>query len=246
MSQSRRQLVAKPSYFAECRNYENAIAVEVAFFKGLLDAKDYIKGMLSNRSLQVACKEVASFLQDHGRPLDILVDFSVTDPRSSAVHTLFLGTQLNPPKKDCHAQVTHFLCLTDDNSILVKIHLDLDFHADASEKKPSPHVQIGGRAFPALFNKNASNKQTICWNEQLDKPRMPSLPTCTALLWHWAFLEYQGNEQVSDFLDTWHWKRLVQKAEESVLAPYFADASRLLQQKPAHGFFNALYFPLSK
>ena len=238
--------VAKPYYFAESRDYGKVVAAEVAFFKGLVAAKNHISGISKNPSLQTAIKEVAPFLMDQGKTLNVIVRFSVTDPRSKAVHTLLLGTLLKPSLPGTHAQATHFLCLADDDSFLSKIHADFDFHPEADEKKPSPHVQMGGRVFESLFKQSSNKSRNVCWNEKIDKPRLPSLPICTALLWHWAFLEYSGSEQISGFLEAWHWKALVKEAENTVLRPYFEDGLGIIDSQPDKGLLNAIYVPVAK
>lgn len=246
MSKKPKAPAAKPSYFGESRDYAKVVAAEFAFFKGLVDAKNDISSIPSNPSLQTALKEITPFLNDQGRPVNIIVKFSVTDPRSNASHTLLLGTRLQPPQPQSHAQVTHFLCLADAESFLAKVHADFDFQPEAKEKKPSPHVQMGGRVFESLLQKHPHSQPTVCWNEGVDKPRLPSLPICTALLWHWAFLEYHDSEQISGFLKAWHWKELVKKAEAAVLRPYFEDGLRMIDDHPGNGLLNALYVPVPK
>jgi len=242
----KRSPAGEPWYFADSRDYAKVVAAEHAFFDGLVAAKNNISTMPGNQSLQAALREVTPFLHDQDRPLNILVKFAVTDPRSQAAHTLLLGTRLQPPQPKSHAQVTHFLCLADAESFLAKVHIDFDFHPEAEEKKPSPHVQMGGRVFTSLLGQHPHSRPTVCWNEGIDKPRLPSLPICTALLWHWAFLEYSDSEQVSGFLTAWHWNELVKKAEAAVLRPYFMDGLRIIDERPEKGFLKALYVPVAK
>lgn len=238
--------VKRLCYFGQSRDYSKIVAAELEFFRGLNDAKNQIASIPSNISIQAALRTISPFLQDQGRPLSILVKFEVTDPRSGAEHILFLGTNLQPPKPRSHAQATHFLCLADAETFLVKMHSDFDFYPEAQEKKPSPHVQMGGRVFEALLKQHPHGRPTVCWNEGVDKPRIPTLPLCTALLWHWAFLEYSGSEEVSGFLTAWHWKNLVKRAEEAVLRPYFEDGLAMIDTFPDKGLLNALYIPVDR
>lgn len=233
-----------PSYFEEARDYAKVAKTEFVFFDGLLKAKDKIP---SSPSLQKALREVAGFLQDYkGRSLDILIDFSVNDPRSGETYKMTLGTLLKPPQPNSHAQVTHFLCLADADSLIAKVHADFDFSPNANEKKPSPHLQLGGRVFDSLLKNHANKAPKVWWNEKLDKPRIPSLPICTALFWHWAFLEYRSSDEVSKLLKTWHWRQLVKAAENAVFLPFFEDGVRMLKNHPENGLLDALYVPLSK
>lgn len=246
MSKKPKAPTVKPSYFGESRDYAKVVAAEFAFFKGLVAAKNDISSIQRNQSLQAALKEVTPFLQDQGRPLNIIVQFSVTDPRSNASHTLLLGTRLQPPQPQSHPQVTHFLCLADAESFLAKVHADFDFHPEATEKKPSPHVQMGGGVSGPLLKCHQHSQPSVRWDEGMSKPRLPSLPICTALLWHWAFLEYRDNEQILGFLTAWHWNELVKKAESTVLGPYFKDGIEMIKEHPDKGLLNALYVPVIK
>jgi hypothetical protein len=186
----------------------------------------------------------SALLQDpKGRPLDVLVEFHVNDPRSKAPQNIYLGTKLSPPATESVPQVTHFFCLGDSSNLLTKIHHDRDFAAGAFEKKPLTHIQVGGRVAPSLAAKAGG---PCCWREDVDKPRIPSLPVCTALLWNWAFLEYQDAEQIALILEARWWGRIVQKAEESILKPFFDDGLKLINQKPQMGLLKAFYDPVPK
>ncbi len=246
MSKKPKTPAGKHSYFSESRDYAKVVAAEFAFFKGLVDAKNAISSIPRNPSLQTALKDITPFLNDQGRPLDIIVNFSVTDPRSNASHTLLLGTRLQPPQPQSHAQVTHFVCLADTASFLAKVHADFDFQPEASERKPSPHVQMGGGIPEALLKCHQLSEPIVRWQKGMSKPRLPSLPFCTALLWHWAFLEYPDSEQISGFLKAWHWKELVKRAEAAVLRPYFEDGLGMIENHPDKGLLNALYVPVDK
>ena len=227
-------------YFADTRDYGKVVDAEFAFFKGLVGGRNALP---SDPSVQKVLGDVAGFLQDHqGRSLDVLVEFSVADPRTKAPHTIVLGTLLRPPQTNAPAVASHFLCLTNADSLLAKFHTDFDFEPGAREKKPSPHVQIGGRVSDLLKRR----WPTILWDEDVDKPRLPALPLCTALLWQWAFLEYQGETLMSKFLKNQWWNKLVKDAEAAVLAPFFEDGARLMKNDPQQGLLKALYFPIPR
>ena len=193
MSKSSRNKETREHYFAQSREYQRVVEAEASFFKGLVNGKDSIP---NDPSIQKALRDVTAFLNDSGRPLSVQVSLSVSDPRNGKTGSIVLGTLIRPPEGQGHAEATYFLCLADSESLLCKFHVDFDFHVAADEKKPSPHVQIGGRVSPSL--QKVAGK--CSWDMNLDKPRMPTLPVCTALLWHWAFLEYQHDALMSAFL----------------------------------------------
>lgn len=228
-------------YFAETQNYLGVVDVEAEFFKALINNKNDLSG---NYSLYQALNVANYFLEDpKGRPLEVLVEFHVNDPRSQEPQIIYLGTKLRPPDLSSEPQVTHFLCLGDNANLLTKVHHDRDFSTGASEKKPSTHIQMGGRVNPSLAAKAGG---PCCWKEGVDKPRVPSIPVCTALLWHWAFLEYPEAEEIGPILRAWWWNQTVQKAEESILKPFFDDGLRLMIEKPHNRLLNAFYDPVPK
>jgi hypothetical protein len=84
------------------------------------------------------------------------------------------------------------------------------------------------------------------WKDDLAKPRVPSMPVCSALLWHWAFLEYRKDESIVPFLGSDWWSEVVREAEKFVLKPFFDDGAKLMSDKPTSGLLNSFYVPLAK
>ena len=251
-------------YFAEAQDYAGVVEAEAVFFEALICKKDELR---NHYSVHQAMKAANYFLGDpKGRPLDVLVEFCVNDPRTQATQRIYLGTKLYPGDGRSQPEVTHFFCLGDGSNLLTKVHHDRDFNNNASEKKPLTHIQMGGRVSPSLAAKAAAFYSAVdrtekqdqqdrilgsstasracCWRDDVDKPRIPSMPVCTALLWHLAFLEYPRAEQVKPILDATWWHRIVVKAEESILKPFFDDGSNLMHYKPQTGLLNALYEPV--
>jgi hypothetical protein len=214
----------------------NVAQAEACFFEELIKKKSEVR---DNPSVHRALKSANYFLGDpKGRGLDVLVEFNVNDPRSEAEQQIYLGTKLTPEAGASKCLVTHSFYLVDATRYLAKVHLDRDFDPESKEKKPSSHIQTGGRILPGL---GGASGRKCCWDEKVDKPRIPSIPICSAILWHWAFLEYPEAEQVSPFLAAWWWKEIVQKAEESILMPFFHDGCNLIREKPKAGLINAFY-----
>jgi len=228
-------------YFARSRDYLSIIDVECEFFAALAQKKDELIG---NYTIHKALAAANQFLEDpQGRPVQVLVRFEVNDPRTEAPHLIYLGTSLSPANGQAHAQVSHYLCLGDGSSLLTKLHHDHDFNPIATERKPSPHMQTGGRVDTTLSGMGGG---PCCWRDDVDKPRVPSIPFCTALLWHWAFLEYPDAEQIAPIVKTSWWPRIVKDAEISLLKPFFNDGFKLLDERPAMGLLKALYEPVAK
>lgn len=240
MSTKRMPARAHTTYFAETRDYMKVVEAEAGFFKGLVMARAQLP---TTESLDATIRHMTGFIQDpKGREVNLTVEFDVRDPRKGTAYKLFLGTRLSPPKPNSNAEATHYLCIANENSLLAKFHADFDFDPSAAEKKPSPHVQIGGRIPPALLSRYSNQY----WHTDVNKPRLPSLPISTALLWHWAFLEYQGDEMFAKFLKNDWWKKLIKDAESAVLRPFFEDGRRLMLDHPEKGLLNALYVPLNR
>jgi hypothetical protein len=227
------------TYFSKERNYSNLVEQEAQFFTRLLAAKDEFQGNLTVRQ---ALQNTSGFLQDPtGRDLSISVSFDVTDFRgkSNAPQKLFLGTRLQPRKStdpNQNPQFTQYFCLAEGGKLLTRVHFDREFTLEAAEKKPCPHIQFGGR--PGALMNHAAHMH---WVELVDKPRIPSMPFCSALLWHWAFLEYQHVPEFARILRKPWWNETVKHAEASILNSFFSDGRRLIEYQPHYGLLNAFY-----
>jgi len=212
------------------RDYGLIAGIERDFFTGLTRSAGQFRGAhLSGGdhcTVEAALSAAAKFISaSRDATLDITVCFDLRDcrPRNSKyVDRMYLGTRLTPNQDPKEQQVTHFVALAKGDSCEVKKHIDLDFHSASDEPKPSPHIQIGGRPL-----KIRNRELSFCWKEYLDKPRWPSLPCCTPLLWHTAFLEFQECSSVLPFLKQGWWKNLVREAEKTLWLPFFNDMSGL-------------------
>lgn len=240
MSKVVKESVAKRQYFSCTRDFASIVAAEVTFFKAFAKARAQFP---ANRSIDEVLRKIAPYLQDPlGKQLDITIEFDVEDPRKGTSQTVFLGTLLSPPNSQSKGEVTHYMCLAADDVLLAKYHADFDFDWNVPEKKPSPHLQIGGRIPPSL-----SSRYAKChWHLDVNKPRIPSLPMCTALLWHWIFLEYHGNPFTAKFLANTWWRKLIKDAETSAYSAFFSDGAELLRNYPEKGLLSSFYVPLAK
>jgi hypothetical protein len=241
MSSKKKQAEVPKHYFDDVRNYGHIAKAEEVFFKSLIAKRSELR---TNYTLYQALEKANHFLGDpNGRVLDILVEFEVDDQHRQKHQKMHLGTLLCPRATGSDAQVTHFLCLSEDTDFLAKIHLDRDFSSNDPGGKPTPHIQVGGRVSASLAAKVSGAK---FWRDDLDKPRIPSMPVCSALLWHWAFLEYRNDQNIIPFLGADWWAAIVREAEESVLKPFFEDGAKLIADKPISGLLNAFYTPVTR
>jgi hypothetical protein len=238
MSRKPKQPEVVRCYFDDVRNYAQVAEAEAVFFRSLLAKKSELR---ANHTLYSALDQAVQFLTDpQGRKLEILVEFDVDDHHRNKRQKMHLGTLLSP---GAEPQITHFLCLSEDTDFLAKIHLDRDFSVNDKGGKPNPHIQVGGRVSASLATKVTGK---AFWRDDLDKPRIPSLPVCSPLLWHWAFLEYRDDQNIAPFLDAAWWPGMVQAAEQAVLKPFFEDGLKVMTEKPAKGLLNAFYKPLAR
>jgi hypothetical protein len=234
-------LSASTDYFNNIRQYKIIAELERDFFKLLLEKKNELSTV---PSIQQALNNAVRFIQDPmGVPLNVLVEFEVYDTHRCKRQTMYLGTKLVPKAPSSDAQVTHGICMVEEGEYLAKIHIDRDFSSKDPTSNPSPHVQTGGRPFPGVEKKITGKP---FWKDDVDKPRIPSIPFSTALLWHWAFMEYPCDRRTAPFLHTGWWPTLIRKTEEAVLKPFFDDGSKLMQYKSASGLLQAFYIPLAK
>jgi len=228
-------------YFDDVRSYANIAKAEETFLKSLIAKKSELR---NNYTIHQALEKAVYFLGDPpGRALDIMVEFEVDDPDRKKRQKMHLGTLLSPPTSKDEAQVTHYICLSEEADFLAKIHLDRDFSLNDPGGKPTPHIQIGGRVSKTLAAKVTG---VPFWKDDLDKPRVPSMPVCSALLWHWAFLEYRKDQNIVPFLGADWWIAVVREAEQFVLKPFFDDGAKLLSNKQASGLLDSFYVPLAR
>ncbi len=230
-----------PHYFDDVRNYANIAKAEETFLKALIAKKSELR---NNYTIHQALDKSAHFLGDPiGRGLDIMVEFEVDDPKRNKHQKVYLGTLLSPPTSKDEAQVTHYICLSEEADFLAKIHLDRDFSLNDPGGKPTPHIQVGGRVSKTLAAKVTGKP---FWKDDLAKPRVPSLPVCSALLWHWAFLEYRKDQSVVPFLGADWWAAVVREAEQFVLRPFFDDGAKILAGKHPSCLLESFYDPLAR
>ncbi len=234
---------SKQYYFSDHRDYDKVADAEYLFFKELAASRTSISHERGIRDAQYSANQ---FIQDLSKGLRVIARFTVTDPRSDLEFTMTLGTLLIPANGHSSPLVTHFMTLSRGLKIEVKVHLDYDFDPSAMETKPSPHFQSGGRFKDAILQAFPDEQLEVKWEKDLDKPRFPALPMCTALFWHSAFLEFQNTPEINAILASPRWKLLVKNAEARVLKPFIEDAKRLLESHPAEGLINAFYVQVEK
>jgi hypothetical protein len=236
-SRSNRRQAAEPRhYFDAIRSFESIVKLEHDFFSELQNRKTQFTNV---RLIQQATRDSVRFVQDpKSGDLNVLVDFEVYDNDRCRRQTMFLGSRLQPEAGSKDAQVTHCICLVEDQNWIAKIHFDRDFSRADLGGKPTPHIQVGDRPLPQL-EKRIRGK--IFWMEDAPKPRVPSIPFCTALLWHWAFIEYGCDATVIPFIEDDWWKRQVRAAEHAVLEQFFSDGFRLMRDKPGASLLKAFY-----
>jgi hypothetical protein len=202
-----------------------------------------MQGDVANQSVRRALSNASQFVQaKEDYPLDIIVEFDIRDSskRCDAVR-MYLGTRLAPQKQAHMSQVTHFIALASPDRLISKLHIDFDFDVTAGEAKPSPHFQGGGRVPTGL---PIAYPHAPLWDTNLDKPRLPSLPFCTPLLWHLAFLEFQECGEIAVLLKLAWWQKLVCGAEERLWQPFFADGQTLIKRSKC--VLDALYHPIGR
>ncbi len=223
-------------WFNNQREYKFIAKIEQEFFTKLNSMKGYFDGV-QNLSIYQALERATSFCRSpEDYPLDVVVSFDVTTgAKRFGIDQMHLGSQLRPSRQPEDCQVTHFIALTDGDNCKTKLHVDLDFDLNSSEPKPSPHIQIGGRL---AFGKRSFKPS---WDESIDKPRWPSLPCCTALLWHAAFQEFYDCESVKRFVEEQWWGNLVAAAEKALWGPFIVNMADAIRNNSS--VIAALYPP---
>jgi hypothetical protein len=173
---------------------------------------------------------------ENSRMLDIHLRFTARAPRargSEPPHLVELGSKIKPGNPPL---VTYFLAVGEQCADgrcrgLRKFHFDLDLDKNSKEPKPVFHIQSPGRMFSALVDVGYSDDAFDSLYPDLDKPRIPSLPTSVALLAHSALLEYVlVDNRIGTFIGSPQWLKPVAQSEEFVLHTFLEHSLRWSQK----------------
>jgi hypothetical protein len=116
--------------------------------------------------------------------------------------------------------------------VLRKIHFDFEPIAfrNASEPKPSRHIQFGGEVLPQWAGGKGYGLDKLHhlypW---LEKPRIPAFPTSLALMLDWIFLEFSHNRFAKAVLDNSDWNAHVREAEATLIEPFLKDCYEFIR-----------------
>lgn len=150
---------------------------------------------------------------------------------------------------------TYSLVICEDDKekskIIRKIHFDYE-HANliqqSSEKKPSFHIQICGKLSPHLKKIGYEDADIEAFSPGFEKPRIPSMPICLAILINWVLLEFDCDKTAKRILMNDQWRKHVADAERKILKPYFKNGLEFLEAA-AHkdrSFFSEKLYIQSK
>ena len=236
---NKRQAAAPQHYFDAIRSFAAIVKLEHDFFSEMQNRKTQLTNV---RIAQQAIRDSARFVNDpKSGDLNVLVELEVYDNERCRHQKMFLGSRLQPQVGSNDAQVSHCIVLAEDQNWIAKIHFDRDFSRNDPGGKPTPHIQFGDRPLPQLEGRIRGK---IFWMEDAPKPRVPSIPFCTALLWHWAFIEYGCDAQAVPFIEDNWWKELVRDAQRALLEQFFSDGSKLMRDNRGSSLLSAFYTPV--
>jgi hypothetical protein len=160
---------------------------------------------------------------DHGgkpisRRIDIgaLVKVSVDKKTVSSASYSLLICRYSTPQK---------------SPIVRKVHFDYESAAlrNHSEPKPTAHLQICGKLSPHHLKAGYQPIRLMSLYPSWEKPRFPLPPTSIALMLNWLMLEFQSDPASQGILNSPEWRKLVARAERTVLRKYFSEGSRFLE-----------------
>lgn len=118
------------------------------------------------------------------------------------------------------------------SKIIRKLHFDYEYATliqQNSEKKPSFHIQICGKLSPYLKNIGYEDADIEAFAPGFEKPRIPSMPICLAILINWVLLEFDCDKTAKAILINDRWRKHVAKAERVILKPYFENGVDFLK-----------------
>jgi hypothetical protein len=143
--------------------------------------------------------------------------------------------QMSADKKSVsNASYSLLICRYADpqlSPIVRKVHFDYESTAlrNYSEPKPTAHLQICGKLSPHHLTAGYQPIRLISMYPAWEKPRFPLPPTSIALMLNWILLEFQTDAASQGILNSPVWRKLVARAERTVLTKYFSEASKFLE-----------------
>lgn len=114
---------------------------------------------------------------------------------------------------------------TEEKKLIRKFHFDYDPQGNSSlEKKPTYHLQYGGKATPKLESNGVSAETLHDW---LSVPRLSISPINLALLLDIVFNEFP-NEETNHVIEKSEWRDMIKKNEDEILKPYFLNVNHFI------------------
>lgn len=116
--------------------------------------------------------------------------------------------------------------------VIRKLHFDIEpiQFRQGQEIKPTAHLQVCGTISPSMERVGFLHEHVKHHYPEFEKPRIPVMPTCMALLINWVLLEFQSDSSAAAILRNTQWRKLVRKAERTILKPYFSQCSQFLDE----------------
>lgn len=158
--------------------------------------------------------------------------------RSGATNNLYMG--LFASSKGTHPDLSNssyslVICECDKkkSKIIRKLHFDYENEIlihKSSEKKPSNHLQICGKLSRYLKELGYDDADLEVLAPGFEKPRMPFMPMCLAILINWVMLEFNNDNNAKAIIRNPRWRKHVAEVERKVLLPYINECL---------SFFNA-------
>lgn len=221
----------KGASFDKINTYEYLKSVEIGFIDKLLAKKGDLHRCDNEGKWGTLIRNLTDIRQSTGNHgINFTIELAVHS--DSINYRLILGTQLSAT--GIVPQATYSMTLlSEDGEPKSHIHFDYNYDKNGRDKKPTPHIQSGGRLHGDLKNKEI-------WDPKLDKPRVLSLPFCTPILWENAFREFPNTPMLKPLTHehSW-WKKTVLWAETAMWIPFFKEA--IEGHKTDKAFFSRLY-----
>ncbi len=192
--------------------------------------------------LQSAASAAAASINERG-PVNVNLGFTLAirlrgDRRGSPVsRRIDLGALVegdSNSKSVRNASYSLVICRYSDpatSPIVRKVHFDYEppVFRNHAEPKPSAHMQVCGQLSPHHLNAGYTEIRLRGLYPRWEKPRIPTPPTCLALMLNWLLLEFQSDPASQAILNSPEWRKLVAHAERVILVPYFRAATKFLE-----------------
>jgi hypothetical protein len=228
-------------YFSECLNFGQLIEVENCFFNKIYALRGD-PAFTGSAPFQRALPKICEIIKDKARkPFLLSIKIPIPVPRLNGNSWLRIGSKFQPDER----LASYSMAIHHGGVWKCKLRFDFDAKRraldDKKESHPFSHIQLGGDLAKDEVDIGCDKR----WDDDIDIPRIPCMPCSSAILWHFAFLQFKNTPSFNRFLKSHWWNNIIIDAEAQLWGSYFTDLNAIVQHKNGinKSALESLFFP---